>query len=437
MDIARKSLVLNHADNALSPAVHTVLAQSAKPEYEFDGDDTDYLYIAGRGISIAHPEYASIILPSDPSNQQFIQFCNETLHRNRRDIQALLLEGDEYLLDQRIINGYDQQTRDHIESLLSEGEEVVVYPYTVNEPMMDWYSDYASRTSVYGESPEVSMAFGHKGIMHRHIAHPERASVLEDAKKDGVRIPRGYVTSSLDELKDAYDMMFELTGRNSYQIKGVYGSAGTVNTAIYSRHELNSVEDFFLEGDVSIEERLPLEHDEEGNEINCSVQYANGKIFGRPTIQIIEGTQSKGNIVGSPKYAEMQADALDQAKKTLAVLRQKGFTASGSFDFVFAKNKTWLIDVNCARDTAAHVPKHFAEMYAGNSNFVSHEMPNQMDVFEAWERVKELGFDFSQTSGQGVYPLYHLQGVKARWIATDPRVETAMETLRKVQELIA
>ena len=176
-----------------------MFAHGTKPEFEHDGDTHDWVYVPGRTITVAAPDRSSVILPESPQLRSFIQFCNDTLHRGRSQINALFIDGSEYLLDDRIARNIDDVRRFIAQQSLNKNE-TIIFPYCVNGPFNNWRHQLKG-VHVYGEDQEVTDEIGDKSIMHRHIGLSEVPAVLESAQARGVNIPYGYTGNTLDQLR--------------------------------------------------------------------------------------------------------------------------------------------------------------------------------------------------------------------------------------------
>ena len=396
--------------------VRTIIAQGPKPEYKGDGDWADQYYLSARFLS-ACTRNTLTVLPRHESLEEFVNWFHENIFfpRFNQALNVLWVSDDEYLLDRNIDAEALGVMRD-----FTKGQDAVAFPYSTYPEFFEWFRQLDG-LSVLGESAGFYDKYANKTILH-----PGSMSGLDLSMVPGLRIPDGVNCFSLNELRNE-SARFE---RSAHLIKDPYGSGGSGIGLVKSYKEL----------DVSsypqmLERCLDLQTLEDGSELSLTLQFTGGKVMGLPTRQIVDGTHSAGNVIGEERFRHLYEDVMSQSRIVSNVLCNHGMQGLGGVDFLFEKDKAWLVDVNLGRPTAAH-PAWFARdsYYGPNSRarFATLDIPFEKGISSVWGKVSKLR---SETTN--FMPLYHLQGMEARWICFAESGELALKTLERVRDTIA
>lgn len=178
---------------------------------------------------------------------------------------------------------------------------------------------------VFGETEEWNLIYGHKGILHRHIADLSIPSVIEDidqmvrnSEKNGhtnkekgilssvTAVPLGYQCSTNEHLIEAYRLLKGQTNDDRAVIKPITGSSGVGIIFIDTLEDLISYD--FPMGEVLLEEMLNLDFTEDGLVISPAVHYLGTELFGG---QLVDQLMKETTYLG---WRESKADSSFQQK---------------------------------------------------------------------------------------------------------------------------
>lgn len=194
-------------------------------------------------------------------------------------------------------------------------------------------SDFKGRGAtleIFGESESWNAKYGHKGILHRHMADLSISSVMDDIDQGSTptRVAKGYQCSTVDHLLEAYELLKTRTLDNRAVIKPISGCAGWGILFIDSPEELMKYD--FPMGEVLLEEMLNLDMTEDGLVISPAVHYLGPQLFGgRLVDQLMKNTSYLG-------WRESKADPAFQQKVLDMTEKLLKFTQPRvSFDFIF------------------------------------------------------------------------------------------------------
>ena len=201
-------------------------------------------------------------------------------------------------------NHHDAKT---ISSGLDDGEEKV--PVQERGPGLE----------VFGETELWNSKYGHKGILHRHIADLSVTSIIEDIDKGdaatsaltalesiATTVAKGYQCSTVEHLLEAYKLLKKETFDDRAVIKPITGCAGWGIVFIDSVEELLNYD--FPMGEVLLEEMLNLDLTEDGHVISPAVHYLGQNLFGG---QLVDQLMKSTTYLG---WRESKADPIFQKK---------------------------------------------------------------------------------------------------------------------------
>jgi len=401
------------ADNG----VKTVIAQGPKPEYANDDDWADQYYLPARFLSACNPN-TLIALPRHESLSEFVCWFQENIFRPRfnQTLNVLWLDDSEYLLDKNIDNAALQAMR----YFTADANQAVVFPYSTYPQFFEWFNNLDG-VSLLGESAGFYADFANKTILH-----PGSLSGLDLSRVAGLRIPNGVNCFDEDQLLNQ-SARFE--GR-PHLLKDPFGSGGNGISLVRSFSDLR-VSSF----PQMLEQCLDLQTLDDGSELSLTVQFTGGRVMGVPTRQIVHGTHSAGNVICEERFAHLYEDVMNQARIVSNVLTQHGMRGLGGVDFLFENNQAWLVDVNLGRPTAAHPAWFTRDSYFGSDSsvaFATLDMPFHKSVSDVWGLVEGLRRDDID-----FMPLYHLQGMEARWICFANSGDEALSTLQTIRQKLA
>jgi len=397
--------------------VRTIIAQGPKPEYQADDDWADQYYLPARFLSACNPN-TLVTLPRHESLESFVCWFQENIFRPRfnQTLNVLWLNDSEYLLDKNI----DNAALDVMQEFAADCDQAVVFPYSTYPQFFDWFGCLQG-VSLLGEDRGFYRNFANKTILH-----PGSLSGLDLSLVDGLRIPHGVNCFDRDDL---IRQSAEFAG-SAHLLKDPFGSGGNGISLV------RSVDDLEVSSyPQMLEQCLDLQTLEDGSELSLTVQFTGGRVMGVPTRQIVHGTHSAGNVICEERFAHLYEDVMNQSRIVSNVLTQHGMRGLGGVDFLFENNQAWLVDVNLGRPTAAHPAWFTRDSYFGAESrvaFATLDMPFDRNVSDVWGLVDGL-----QSSGVDFMPLYHLQGMEARWICFANSGDEALSTLQTIRQKLA
>lgn len=229
------------------------------------------------------------------------------------------------------------------------GSSWVLVPYCVTKDFLGWStglcelfstdnddasSEFSGKTTtssgptleVFGETAGWNAKYGHKGILHRHIADLSVTSVIEDMDRENgkslpTRVPKGYQCSTVEHLVEAYTLLKKETYDSRAVIKPITGCAGWGIIFIDTLEELLNYE--FPMGEVLLEEMLSLDLTEDGLVISPAVHYFGTELFGG---KLVDQLMKKTSYFGwreSKADPNFQKKVLDMTEKLLQFTQPK------------------------------------------------------------------------------------------------------------------
>ena len=389
-------------------------AHGARPEYARDViPHGDQWYIPTRVLPLVRPRRDIIILPRTIQTIDFSRFIRKVL--GILEDQIAWTTGRHFTLDADIVD-------DMLPAILPFAwklrKEYCVVPYSVLPEMVEW----TSRTGlpVFADDMNFVRNYGHKGILH-------------EGSSGGCLIPgiptaRGYFCNTYADLTRALSCL-----ACPSLIKPIYGSAGE---GITDATEETIRGYHFRLGPVVVEEKLipdtfSLQNDEKTMDLSYSTQFNGTEILGRPTVQLLEGTEWVGNIMSSsftPSGKQVTREVIDATRRAVVWLSQRGFRGPGGFDFLSVAGHAVMVDVNVGRFTGAHIPKIFKHLYAPKSPVMLNWKVKPCagtSVFDVWEKLERKHITFTPGKTAGVFPLCYLPGIWAMFVVfgeTDEQV---------------
>jgi len=245
-----------------------------------------------------------------------------------------------------------------------------------------------------------------------------------------IRVPKGYVCSTVDDLVEAH----RLLGGGKVVVKPVFGAAGEGILFLTEEAELRMYS--FPMGDVCLEEFLDLDCAPDGLVLSPAMHYNEGVLIGKGLVdQIMTGTSYAGwRKSVAPKVFEKTANRYMQS--LIQGTQPKG---PGGVDFLSVKGMPVLSDINTGRFNGAHTPKLFCAKYAPDCAFYCWRATpaESFHVYTFWNRLQEKGLAFIPgKTKEGVFPLLFLRGTSALNIAVADTNERAEELHRLADALV-
>ncbi len=360
-----------------------------RPEYEKDSDWADQWYIPARTLPLVRPRKDVVVLPGGNDQiREFAAFCARELGFDPAQIKWT--SGRRYLLDE----GICAELLPELRKITGHGRWTVI-PYSVTPQFRAWSKEIGA--AVFGDTESFVERFGNKGILHPEIGAPKPRFALGN-RVPGLLIPKGFICASQPALRGAWGRLKD-AGVDSLLLKPIYGATGEGIIRIANKEALEGYE--FPMGPVALEELLPAE-------TTCSVQFNGTAVFGAVTDQFVNGWCWEGNMAPSSMPPRLTTYTMMSASRILASLGEEGLRGPGGFDFVIARDRPYLVDVNLGRFTGAHIPKLFREMYAPNARLMSWKADPKVGVHEYGERLRARGIAFERNEGYGVFPICYL-----------------------------
>ena len=281
-------------------------------------------YLPVRFLSILRNKDMIILPGNHQPTREFVDFVVPLLGLSHD--QIIWTAGNSIDIDSDINDEVQNHIREIIlnsgEGAESNGNNWVLVPYCVTKSFHDWssglcemfsipelsghivssdlsekqISDSKPTLEVFGETEEWNEKYGHKGILHRHIADLSLTSVIEDIDREYAAsngdlgsdsrgrdlstvttVPKGYQCSTVEHLLEAYKLLKKETFDNRAVIKPITGCAGWGIIFIDSVEELTSYD--FPMGEVLLEEMLNLDLTEDGHVISPAVHYLGAELY--------------------------------------------------------------------------------------------------------------------------------------------------------------
>lgn len=280
-----------------------------------------------------------IVLPGNHApTRDFVNFMVPLLGLS--DEQIIWTSGEHYSLNADITESIRDRIGATIRSSASAvdvnnvatGCHWVLIPYCATKCFYKWTSDLLQEfpnnapassvrrptLEVFGESEEWNEKYGHKGILHRHMATLSTRAVIEEIDENFKKtyVPKGYQCSNTEHLLGAYELLFAETSSRRAVIKPLSGTSGFGIEFIDTAAQLSAYT--FPMGEVLLEEMLNLDLTEDGLVISPAVHYVGDLIFGGKLVdQLMRGTvyfgwrESKAN----PKFQEVVIDMTEKLIK--------------------------------------------------------------------------------------------------------------------------
>ena len=223
-----------------------------KPEYALDTDWADQWYIGARTLPLIRPQKDIIILPGgNQQTKEFAEFCVHMLGLTTS--QILWTTGKNYLMGDDI----REELFAHIQHKVNpNGWEII--PYSVTEPLLRWATSL--EVPIFGDDKQWVHIYSNKGILHQNVIastrNPPLPLLVKNVKQ--IRLPRGYVCTTNEELSIAYDLL-QADGVKRFILKPVVGTTGEGILPIVSKQHL--VQYSFPMGTVVLEEYLQIDVD--------------------------------------------------------------------------------------------------------------------------------------------------------------------------------
>lgn len=405
-------------------ATHTIIVHSTAPSFVNRSPQVRYK-IPARSLALADLD-STLVLPDTPELKELVGFYETVLWREKLD--CIWTDDLHFEMDVEI----DQNEK--IKAQLRErcsrlNVPIKISSYSPNKYTTQWVRELGKEVEPWGESANFKQLFRHKRSLHRTIASISTPALVEQAEE--VRVPKGYICATTEELVQAYWLLKE-EGVENFILKPLSGSGGRGITAI---DDITQLEQSDLTQPSILEERLNLDYNVlTGCERNCSVQFWNGEIYGALTSQLIEGVSWHGAVVPSVESYEFQQDVLNQAKAMLDLFTKYGMKGMGGLDFLSSGGKAYLVDSNLGRYTGIHFGKKFASVHAPKMAFSCQQFPTfASSVFDLWKLLERDGLNFNAETQWGVFPLVHLPNLYTMMIAFADSSAEALELIQQAK----
>lgn len=316
-------------------------------------------YLPVRFLSVLRKKDVIILPGNHAPTREFVDFIIPLLGLS--EDQIIWTSGESISIDADIDTDIRNRIKDLIEtsgtSATADSDWVLV-PYCVTKSFLGWSSELCTKFSVpsdndssspgiltssvkaalgiqqtvnsdfkggrgatleiFGESESWNAKYGHKGILHRHMADLSISSVMDDIDQGSTptRVAKGYQCSTVDHLLEAYELLKTRTLDNRAVIKPISGCAGWGILFIDSREELMKYD--FPMGEVLLEEMLNLDMTEDGLVISPAVHYLGPQLFGGKLVdQLMKNTSYLGwrESKADPAFQQKVLDMTDKLLK--------------------------------------------------------------------------------------------------------------------------
>ncbi|EGD83405.1 hypothetical protein, variant [Salpingoeca rosetta] len=391
----------------LHPSLRRIWVGSARPEYRLE---TQRYRLPNRCLALMRAGTDVIVLPGNHApTREYWEFVRDV--KGLSEEQAIFTSNEHFVLDNDMLGAPLAQLAHIVEA--NPDDTFCLLPYCVTPGFEEWAGHLLrnhSNVVVCGDASAWVDVYGHKGILHRHVARPHEASVIERATPH-VRVARGFTCDTVDDLLLAYDLL----GDDKAVIKPVFGAAGEGIVFVSSAAELTAYT--FPMGQVSLEEFLPLDKADDDMEIAPAIHYMAKEVIGTCLVdQLMQSTAYCGwrASVTAPAFQQICMDA------TQAILGATSPTGPGGFDFLSVGGNPVLTDVNTGRFNGAHFPKLFLEANSPGRRFYSFKFKPGQDlcIRDVWTAFEAQGIQFVPgESDVGVFPIVYLRGLAALFIA--------------------
>ncbi|WP_321492042.1 hypothetical protein [uncultured Desulfobacter sp.] len=412
--------------------VFNIIGHSAQNDYSMFYEEWPARYIIpSTGITLAHSN-SIVILPRIDQIVQLIDFY-EFFFGER--INILWTEDKYFMLDEELY--HDTQLTDELNKISSyyydKGFQLVVRPYSYNKYFKLWMQRLPKLNAIC-ESESNTKKYRYKNIFYRHIRHMGKSNFIDYSNH--LLIPKGFICDDTYDLLEAYNCLSSYT-ENSLLIKPINGLGGVGFSFVSSISDIYNYK-FAYSDSVILSEFINVDINPFiKNEVNCSIEFIEGKILGPPTTQIIKNFEWIGGISPTIENEEFIKHALYQSKIILKYLIKNKILGVGGIDFIGKGNKAYLIDNNLTRETGSHFPKYFQNKYAKSSAFCCLELSNSTkSIYEIWDLLTYHKLGFSLNKGTGIFPLVYLPSIASIFISFDEDGKKAFDKLMDFNTLI-
>ena len=405
-------------------ATHTLIVHSTAPSFQNRSDEVRYK-IPARSLALADLN-STVVLPNTPELKKLVEFYETVLWQAKLD--CIWTDDLHFEIDVEI------DKNEEIKAQLSDrssrwGDSIQISSYSPNKYTSRWVASLGVDVEPWEESPAFRQLFRHKRSLHRSMSTLSTPALVEEAI--GVRVPKGYICATSEELVQAYWLLKE-EGIENFILKPLSGSGGRGITPI---SDVAQLQEEVVTQAVILEERLSLDYNElTGCERNCSVQFLNGEIYGTLTSQLLDGVSWHGALVPSVESYEFQQDVFNQSKAMLELFINYKMKGMGGLDFLSSGGKAYLVDSNLGRYTGIHFGKKFASVHAPKMAFSCQQFPTfGNSVFELWKLLERDGLNFNRETQWGVFPLVHLPNLYTMMIAFADSSAEALELIQQAK----
>jgi len=389
--------------------------------FDRTSEERDDLYMPARAIPILRPGTTGdvAILPRHHLVQEFADFCMDVLGLGEDQIQVA--RGEFSTLEKSFCGNEAARVRE-----FARGNEFVLMPYSRHDAV----DDLSRRLGipVLCDPPVWRRQNGTKAALHPYISPQEIHQPL--CNVDGLRIPRGFVATTTEELLEAHR---RLHSRCILKPTDYDGGEGIVNPA--SRRRLEEYN--FATGDVVLEESIELALGPDGVR-SYSIHFVGDKI-GCLTEQSVAGGVYSGTQVPAEAPPELIAEAEEMCRIYIKKTRPVGV---GGIDFLFGANgKLYMDDPNTGRWTEAFFVLLFRKLYSTEGVVISRRITPSASILTFWERLRSAGIAWQpkvgETNARGVFPLSYLPGIHGVLIASGTNTAEVRQLLKHAAELAA
>ena len=188
--------------------------------------------LAARCIGLLRPKIDVIILPGDINGMREL-FDFYIREAGLTENQALWTKGTAFCMDDEI--SHDPELINKLKDIVVHSEAGpygwVMVPYCNTPNWMNWAKEFLELgVSVVGDTTEWLQMYGSKAILHRHINTPDEPSVLEKLGAGTIRLCKGWVCDTVQDLVKAYISTVWVLNENDPEEVRIGGEIWTRNT---------------------------------------------------------------------------------------------------------------------------------------------------------------------------------------------------------------
>ncbi len=406
----------------------TIFAFSTMEHYiNYGYTDITRYAIPMRALARATPDDL-LILPDNQHVRELVELYEEEL--TERPLNILWTRDINFQIDVELAGSQDliNRIQSEIDRSREAGRRVVIHPYSNTHDAQRWISQLRGVDRIIGDPPDLVTQYCGKDVYYPPVSNPDAETFPRLVSR--LRIPPGYVCNDRRDLLAAANLLAD-RGIDQLLLKPVIGNSGSGIIAVRDRGHLD---EFVISQPHILCQRIIIPISPTmGCEMNCAIEILDGKIFGPPTAQLIQGSEWIGGVVPGVNPETFQQQAVEQAEALLEHLLSRGLGAIGGLDFIAdQRGDAFLVDNNLTRETGCHFPKYFQINYAPQQPFACGEAPvPTVPPGEFLDDLRRRGLAFSRQSRCGVFPFHYIRSKYSMLIAFG---ETPFEARRLLDE---